>query len=93
MKIAEIVMYITYIICFILNVYEAIVQKDGNRIIISYWIFHSMIMFILFRQADKNCDKQIEWRDKLITELLKEKIDRGFRGFKNGNDNKIQNKQ
>ena len=93
MKIAEIGMYITYIICFVLNVYEAIVQKDGNRIAICYWIFQSMIMFILFRQSDKICDKQIEWRDKLITELLKEKIDRGFRGVKNGNDNKIQNKQ
>ena len=74
MKIAEKVMYITYIMCLIINGYEAIVQKDGNKIMICYWIIHSIIMFILYRQTDKMCDKQIAWRDDMIKGFIEDRI-------------------
>ena len=76
MKIMEKVIYVFYGISMIFNLYFAIKTKDLDKLCIAIWIFNTAIMFMLYRKEEKFGDERIKWRDELIKELLRERVEK-----------------
>lgn len=75
MKFFEIAMYILYLLSIGVYLFDIINNKDVSKISALIWVFNATIMFTLYRYTDRTLDQQTEWRDKLIEELFKDKID------------------
>lgn len=77
----EICTIIFYIVATIMNIIMAIKTKDGDKVFIAFWIFNTMTMFILYRQADELGDRRVEWTEQFIKKLLSNNL-KGYESSK-----------
>lgn len=76
MKILDKIISGLYISIFIANICACIITKDGNRVSTTIWIYGAMMNWWILKEEEKKFNERIKWRDELIKELLRERVEK-----------------